>query len=106
MHGSSTSVTADVRHVGECPGHGRMARTGQVSGYSRALLYPAALLTVGAAAIYYAVAPEHAEEYLPFAMFFVLVGSAQLVAALVCLRRPKRGLFLTAVCGTSGVLAV
>jgi FtsP/CotA-like multicopper oxidase with cupredoxin domain len=55
-------------------------------------LYSAALLTLGAAFIHLAVAPEHLREYAPFGVFFLGVGSAQIVLAVELLSRPTRKL--------------
>ena len=62
------------------------------SRHSPVALASAALLTAGAGAIHLAVVPEHLAEYLPFGVFFLLVGFAQLVAAIAVVRRPGRRL--------------
>src|SRR5262249_7581422 len=54
--------------------------------------YSAAALTIGAAFIHLAVAPEHLREFLPFGMFFLAVGSAQIVLAVELVARPTRRL--------------
>jgi FtsP/CotA-like multicopper oxidase with cupredoxin domain len=67
-------------------------------------LYTAALLTLGAAAIHFAVAPEHLGEYPLFGVFFLVLGSAQGLLALELLVRPSRRLaVLGAVTGLSAV---
>ena len=53
-------------------------------------LYSAVLLTLGAAFIHLAVAPAHLREYLPFGVFFLAVGSAQIVLAMELIARPTR----------------
>ena len=55
-------------------------------------VYSAALLTLAAALIHLAVAPEHLREYLPFGVFFLAVGCAQIVLAVELFARPTRGL--------------
>src|SRR5438270_2931617 len=76
------------------------------AGYSRALLYPSAILTLGAAAIHFAVAPAHLDEYLPFGLFFLALGVAQVALALATALRPARRLFIGAALGTLGVLTL
>ena len=71
-----------------------------------ALLFGAALLTAGPAAIHFAVAPVHFEEYGPFGLFFVTVGALQLAAAAAMLFRPSRRLFLVAAAGTAGLIGL
>src|SRR5215472_106374 len=71
-----------------------------------ALLFGAALLTAGPAAIHFAVAPVHFEEYVPFGLFFVTVGALQLAAAAAMLFRPSRRLFLVAAAGTAGLIGL
>ena len=67
------------------------------------LLYSAALLTLGAAAIHFVVAPDHVHEYVPFGVFFFIVASAQVLLAVELVARPSRSL---AVVGTLGSLAL
>lgn len=55
-------------------------------------VYSAALLTLGAAFIHLAVAPEHLREYVPFGVFFLTVGSAQIILAVELAVRPTRRL--------------
>ena len=55
-------------------------------------VYTAALLTLGAAFIHLAVAPEHLREYVPFGVFFLTVGSAQIILAIELVFRPTRRL--------------
>jgi hypothetical protein len=55
-------------------------------------LYTAALLTLGAAGIHFAVTPEHLDEYAPFGVFLLVVGSIQaLVAAIDLSSRLRQG---------------
>ncbi len=74
--------------------------------YRGTLLWRAALLTLGAAAIHFAVVPEHLDEYLPFGLFFLLLGSAQVALAVATVWRPGRRLFVGAALGTLAVLAL
>ena len=71
-----------------------------------ALLFGAALLTAGPAAIHLAVAPMHFQEYVPFGLFFVAASALQLAAAAAMLARPSRRLFLAAGAGTLGIVAL
>jgi energy-converting hydrogenase Eha subunit A len=61
--------------------------------YGRALRYSAALLTLGVAAIHFAVAPDHLQEYLPFGVLFLVVGLTQAILALSIFLRPSRQVF-------------
>jgi FtsP/CotA-like multicopper oxidase with cupredoxin domain len=71
-----------------------------------ALLIAASLLTLGPAAIHFAVAPAHFQEYVPFGVLFLLTGLAQSALAVAMLARPSRRLFLAGVAGTMGVIAL
>src|SRR5438445_6063501 len=62
-------------------------------GYSRTLLFRAAILSLGAGAIHLAIIPDHLREYLPFGLFFILVGVAQVGAAIATILMPSRRLF-------------
>jgi FtsP/CotA-like multicopper oxidase with cupredoxin domain len=57
-------------------------------------VYSAALFTLAAGLIHLAVAPEHLREYATFGVFFVAVGSAQIVLAVELASRPTRRLAL------------
>jgi FtsP/CotA-like multicopper oxidase with cupredoxin domain len=74
--------------------------------YSRALLYPAALLTLGAAIIHASVVSDHLQEYLSFGLFFVGVAVAQVVLAGAIVLWPGRKLFAWATVGTLAVVAL
>src|SRR5438105_3366555 len=52
----------------------------------------AAVLTFGAAIIHLAVAPEHLRAYVPFGVFFLTVGCAQIIVAVELLAHPTRRL--------------
>lgn len=83
---------------------GRPAAAGAT--YRGTLLWRAALLTLGAAAIHFAVVPEHLDEYWPFGIFFLLLGGAQVALAVATVWRPGRRLFVGAALGTLAVLAL
>src|SRR5215471_6060959 len=68
--------------------------------------YSAALLILGAAAIHFAVAPEHFEEYLPYGLFFAGLGLTQLGLAVVLLTAPSRRLYAIASVGMVAVIAI
>ncbi|MGI8586747.1 MAG: multicopper oxidase family protein [Chloroflexia bacterium] len=74
--------------------------------YSLAALWPVALLTLGAAAIHFAVMPAHFDEWLPFGIFFMLVAAAQVALAVATVLRPSRRLFGTGAAMTAGVLGI
>ena len=63
------------------------------------LAWFAALLSVGAAGVHFAVAPEHFAEYWFFGWFFVVVAWLQAVWAVVLTSRPSRGVFISAIVG-------
>jgi hypothetical protein len=69
-------------------------------------LYSAALLTLGAAIIHLAVAPAHLREYLPFGVFFLAVGSAQIVLAAELVSRPTRRLALLLAAGSLALVGL
>jgi len=73
---------------------------------SAVLVYGAALLSVGAAAIHFAVAKPHLEEYTLFGVFFVLSGVAQLGWAVLVLVRPLRWLLALGVAGNLAIAAL
>jgi len=75
-------------------------------GYRRGLLYPAAMLTVGAAAIHFAVAPDHLVEFAPFGILFVVVGTVQLALAALVVVLPGRRVFATAMAVGAACLLV
>lgn len=54
------------------------------------IVFGVAVLSAGAAAIHFAVAKGHFDEYFLFGLFFVLSGIAQLVWAVLILSRPSR----------------
>src|SRR5690242_8321807 len=68
--------------------------------------YSAALLLLGAAAIHFAVAPEHFQEYLPYGLFFVGLGLIQLDLAAAVLLAPSRRLYAIASGGIVAVIAI
>jgi FtsP/CotA-like multicopper oxidase with cupredoxin domain len=68
--------------------------------------YSAALLTLCAAAIHFAAAREHFSEYLPYGIFFVLLGAAQIGLAIALVVAPSRRLYVAALVGTLAVIAI
>jgi FtsP/CotA-like multicopper oxidase with cupredoxin domain len=68
--------------------------------------YSGALLIAGAAAIHFAVAPEHFQEYLPYGLFFVSLGLTQLGLAAALLIAPSRRLYVIASCANVAVIAI
>jgi FtsP/CotA-like multicopper oxidase with cupredoxin domain len=70
------------------------------SGFAGIRVYSAALLTLGAGLIHLAIAPVHLREYVPFGLFFLAVGSAQIVLAVEFAVRATRRLALVLTGGT------
>jgi hypothetical protein len=70
------------------------------------LLYGAALLSAEAAAIHFAVAKTHFEEYALFGVFFLVAGIAQLGWALLVLVRPLRSVLWLGVLGNLAIAAL
>ena len=69
-------------------------------------VYTAALLTLGAAAIHFAVTPEHLEEFAPFGVFFLAVASLQAVIGVELVIRPSRRLALAGAAANAAVVAI
>jgi hypothetical protein len=76
------------------------------SGHGSVALFAVALLSTGAAAIHFAVAKDHFEEYALFGVFFVLIGAAQLLWALLVLFRPTRVVLALGLAGNLAVAAL
>jgi len=64
------------------------------------------MLTLGAAAIHFSVAPDHFQDYLPFGILFLLTVCLQMVLAALMLVRPSRMVFATAILVALGCLVV
>ena len=79
---------------------------GQREGRSRAQLNSAAVLTLGVAAIHFAVAPAHLLEYPLYGILFICLGLAQVGLAVAVLVVPSRRLFAIAAAGTGTVIVV
>jgi FtsP/CotA-like multicopper oxidase with cupredoxin domain len=79
---------------------------GTYVGPSQALVYAAALPTLGAALIHLAVAPQHFEEYLPYGLFFVAVGAGQIALACALIVAPTRRLFVAGLTSSLGLIAL
>jgi hypothetical protein len=71
-----------------------------------ALVFTVALLSAGAAAIHFAVAKDHFDEYTLFGVFFVGAGIAQLVWSLWLLLHPKRWLVMIGALGNGLIVAL
>src|SRR5712692_1309050 len=69
-------------------------------------LSTAAMLTLGAAFIHLTVVPAHLREYLPFGVFFLVVGCAQIVLAVEIVNRPTRRLALAMAIGSAALVAL
>jgi hypothetical protein len=65
---------------------------------------PAALLSAGAAAIHFAAAGSHFQEWWGFGAFFVASGLAQLVWAVLAVRSPSRSVLWAGVVGNAAIL--
>lgn len=68
--------------------------------------YTTALLVLGSAAIHFAVVPEHLREYVPFGLFFIAAGTAQVALATAILVAPNRRLLLAGSAGTAAIIAL
>jgi len=79
---------------------------GHREGRSSAQLNAAALLTLGAAVIHFAVAPEHLLEYPLYGIFFICLGLAQVGLSVAILVMPSRRLFAIAAAATGTVIAI
>ena len=76
------------------------------AGRSAAQIYSAALLTLGVAGIHFAAAAGHLAEYLPYGIFFIGLGLAQVALAVAIVVAPSTRLFLAAALGTAAVIAL
>lgn len=64
------------------------------------------LLSAGAGAIHFAVAPAHFEEYWVFGVFFLAIAWLQVVWAILVVRIPSRLLILFGALFNAGIVAV
>ncbi|HKA51790.1 MAG TPA: multicopper oxidase family protein [Candidatus Dormibacteraeota bacterium] len=83
-----------------------MGQSQSLTVYRRSLRGPAALLTLGAAAIHLSAAPDHLQEYVAFGGLFIVVGIAQAFLGLAAWLRPSRRIFVAAVLIALGCLVV
>jgi hypothetical protein len=84
----------------------RLARGLPRAGAGESLAVTAALFSAGVAAIHFAVAKMHFDEYTLFGLFFVGSGIAQLVWPIWVLFRRWRPLFLLAAVGNAAIVAL
>jgi FtsP/CotA-like multicopper oxidase with cupredoxin domain len=68
--------------------------------------YSAAILTLGAAAIHFAAAPGHLSEFVPYGVFFICLGFAQVALAAALIVVPARRVYAWALGGTLAVIAL
>src|SRR5919201_577487 len=101
----AAAVTAAVA-VGVVALADRLARRLPRAGAGESTVVAAALLSAGAAAIHFAVAKMHFDEYTLFGVFFVGSGIAQLVWPIWVLFRRWRPLFLFAAIGNGAIVAL
>ena len=73
---------------------------------SSLILYAAAALSLTAAAIHFAAAPGHLEEWWAYGLFFLVAGAAQGLYAALVLRKAGQRLLLTGAVGNLGVLGL
>jgi hypothetical protein len=73
---------------------------------TRVLTNAMALASVGAGVIHLAVAPAHLREWVPFGVFFVVLGGAQLAWAALVWTRPRRSLLVAGAIANAGVVAL
>ena len=84
----------------------RRLRADRETDRSPALLNSAVLLTLGAAAIHFAVVPEHLDEFPLYGVFFIGLGLAQVGMAAAIAVVPSRRLFAIAAAGTAAVMGL
>src|SRR5919198_1278063 len=101
----AAAVTAAVA-IGAVGFADRLARGLPRAGAGESLVVAAALFSAGAAAIHFAVAKMHFEEYTLFGVFFVGSGVAQLVWPIWVLFRRWPPLFVLAAIGNAGIVAL
>jgi FtsP/CotA-like multicopper oxidase with cupredoxin domain len=75
-------------------------------GRSRAQIYSVALLTLGAAAIHFAVVPDHLREFPLYGVFFLGLGLFQVALAVAFVARPSRRLFALGAAVTMSVITL
>jgi hypothetical protein len=92
--------------VAVVPAANRAGRTLPRTGADDLLIFTAALASVGAAAIHFAVAKMHFDEYTLFGVFFVLSGIAQLVWPVWLLLRRWSPLFVLGAVGNALIVAL
>jgi len=80
-------------------------RTTSRSG-ARVLTNAVAAASAGAGVIHLAVAPDHLREWVPFGVFFLVLGVAQLAWAALVWIRPARSLLITGAIANAGVVAL
>jgi hypothetical protein len=66
----------------------------------------AAMFLLGPAAIHFAVAPEHLRVYLPYGLFFILIGLLQVAIAAAVVLRPSPRILLGGAAGSLLVIAI
>src|ERR687888_2252868 len=101
----AAAVTAAVA-IGVVGFADRLARGLPRAGAGEALVVAAALFSAGAAAIHFAVAKMHFDEYTLFGVFFVGSGIAQLAWAVWVLLRRWRPLLALGALGNGLIVAV
>jgi hypothetical protein len=101
----AAAVTALVS-VAVVPLANRVGRGFAHAGADDLLIYTAALASVGAAAIHFAVAKMHFDEYTLFGVFFVLSGIAQLVWPIWLLLRRWSPLLVLGAIGNALIVAL
>src|SRR5205823_2593703 len=100
------SLIAVTLAIGIVPIADRLARGLPGAGAGESIVVAAGLLSAGAAAIHFAVAKMHFDEYTLFGVFLVGSGIAQLVWPIWVLFRRWRPLFLLAAVGNGAIVAL
>ena len=100
------AAVAAVVAIGIVPLADRLARGVAGAAAGELLVFAAALLSAGAAAIHLAVAKMHFDEYTLFGLFFVGSGIAQLVWPIWLLFRRWRPLLLLGAFGNALIVAL
>jgi hypothetical protein len=87
-------------------GHARPATGARAArpGPLRAVLYPAAAMSLFAALVHLAVTPEHLSEWWGYGAFFLAAALAQGAYAAALLLRPSRRMLLAGILGNSSIV--
>jgi hypothetical protein len=86
------------------PDAGTDAPRRELSSYAMLVRFAAALLSVAAALVHFAVIKQHLDEYWLYGAFFVVLGLGQLAWALLAVAAPSRALYSLGAVGNAAVV--